>query len=98
MSVSEKNAPTPISSFASTFTGSGPRVPVRARPDPCSQLMSLVLGYVVDRDVLRVVVVPDRPFRPNWWQPLEVVVRRRRMGEPLECARVPGVVPGLHDV
>ena len=47
---------------------------MRARSDPGSQLMSLVLGDVVDGDVLRVVVVPDGPLRTYRWQPLKIVM------------------------
>src|ERR1700691_5627640 len=60
--------------------------------------MCLVLGDVIDGAVLRMVVVPHRSLGTYWWQSLEVVMRRGRGGEPLECTAIPRVLAGLHDV
>ena len=99
--MSEKKAPTPISSFASIFIGQVHRFlsrDPRETRHPAASCLAMSLGDVVDRDVLRVVVVPDGPLGTDRWQLLEVVVDGGERGEPLESAGIPGVVRGLHDV
>ena len=66
--MTEKKAPTPIRSLASIFIALSPRLPVGTRAHAGSQLMRLVLGDVIDRAVLRMVVVPHRSLGTDRWQ------------------------------
>src|ERR1700733_5135916 len=101
MSVIEKNSPTPMRSLASIFIRPPPGsslVSARSGADTGGQLSGLALFYVVDRDVLREVVVPYRTLGADRWGPLEIVMGGRRGREPFEPAGVPWVVRSLHDV
>src|ERR1700722_17462941 len=60
--------------------------------------MSMFLGQVIDGDVVGVVEVPHWPLRTDRWQALEIVMRRRGGREPLEGARIPGVVRSTYRV